>query len=266
MKHFVALLCLSLSSIANAEMPPKTVAAQVTQLRYQIIAERTHKPSLFTQGLVVKDGYFYESSGLYAKSMLVSYPVPEPESKWAKLSAPFTKKQQVPERYFAEGLALLNNKLYQLTWQEGVVFVIDATSFNLLNTLNYKGEGWGLTTDGKHLIRSDGSTTLFFHNTDNFEVEKKINVSLKHQPINNLNELEYSDGFIWANIWHDNRIMKINPANGEVIGILDLSPIAKALDLNDSESVLNGIAYDADKKAFWVTGKQWPKMFLLKVN
>jgi len=263
-KHFIALLCLSLSGIANAETPIKTSPTEVPQLRYQIIAERSHKPSLFTQGLLVKDGYFYESSGLYAKSMLVSYPVTEPESKWAKLSAPFTKKQNVPERYFAEGLALLNNKLYQLTWQEHTLFIMDVKNFNLLNTLTYEGEGWGLTTDGKYLIRSDGSTTLFFHNTDNFAIEKKVNVSLNQQPVSNLNELEYSDGFIWANIWHDNRILKINPASGEVTGIVDLSSIVKGLGLIDSESVLNGIAYDADKKAFWITGKQWPKMYLLK--
>jgi glutaminyl-peptide cyclotransferase len=265
-KYFAALLCLSLSSIANAEIATKSSVAPVIQLDYRIIAERTHKPSLFTQGLIIKDGYFYESSGLYAKSMLVSYPIIEPETTWAKLSAPFTRKQKVPDRYFAEGLTLLHNKLYQLTWQEGVLFIIDATNFTLLNTLNYQGEGWGLTTDGKYLIRSDGSASLFFHNSSNFAVEKKIDVKLNQQPLNNLNELEYSDGFIWANIWHDNRIIKINPINGEVTGILDLSYIVKTLGLNDSESVLNGIAYDAEKKAFWVTGKQWPKMFLLKIN
>ncbi|MES2824456.1 MAG: glutaminyl-peptide cyclotransferase [Pseudomonadota bacterium] len=266
MKYFSLLLCLSLSSIANAEIATKPSAAPVARLDYQIIGERTHKPSLFTQGLVIKDGYFYESSGLYAKSILVSYPVTEPETTWAKLSAPFTRKQKVPDRYFAEGLTLLHNKLYQLTWQEGVLFIIDATTFTLLNTVNYKGEGWGLTTDGKYLIRSDGSATLFFHNENDFAVEKKIDVSLNHEPVNNLNELEYGDGFIWANIWHDNRIVKINPINGDVVGIVDLSSIVKTLGLYDSESVLNGIAYDVDRKAFWVTGKQWPKMFLLKIN
>ncbi len=266
MKYFIALLCLSLSSIANTETLKKTSTSQVTQLHYQIIAERSHKPSLFTEGLIVKEGYFYESSGLYAKSMLVSYPIAEPASTWAKLSAPFSKKQLIPERYFAEGLTLLNNKLYQLTWQEGTLLIYDAISFNLLGTLNYKGEGWGLTSDGKQLIRSDGSTRLFFHNAENFDIEKTLDVSLNQQPIINLNELEYNDGFIWSNIWHDNRIVKINPTTGEVVSILDLSNLVQTLHLHDPESVLNGIAYDADKKAFWITGKQWSKIFLIKIN
>jgi glutaminyl-peptide cyclotransferase len=265
-KYFIALLFLGLSSVADSEAPKKIVVAKAVQLQYQIIAERTHKPSLYTQGLLVKDGYFYESSGMYHKSFLVSYPVGEPESTWAKLSVPYSKKRQTPDGYFAEGLTLLNNKLYQLTWKEGTLFVVDATSFNLLNTLHYQGEGWGLTTDDKYLIRSDGSASLFFHNADNFGVEKKINVSLNHESVFNLNELEYSDGFIWANIWLDNRIIKINPDNGEVVGVVDLSALVQTLHLADSNSVLNGIAYDMNKKAFWVTGKYWPKMFLLKIN
>jgi glutamine cyclotransferase len=153
-----------------------------------------------------------------------------------------------------------------LTWQEGTLFVYDATTFALLKNVNYKGEGWGLATDGKHLIRSDGSAQLFFHNTETFAQEKTINVKYQHTPINNLNELEYADGFIWANIWHDNRIVKINPATGDVVGVIDFSEQAKSLKLKDGESVLNGIAYDADKKAFWITGKLWPKMFLVKVE
>lgn len=271
MKYFIRLLylrllCLSLFTFANLISAKEQSPAPIKPLAYEIIAERSHKPSLFTQGLLVKDGYFYESSGLYNKSLLVSYPISEPASTWAKMTAPFTQKQAIPDRYFAEGLALLNNKLYVLTWQEGTLFVYDANHFSLLNTLYYKGEGWGLTTDGKSLIRSDGSTNLFFHNPESFALEKTLKITLNKEPINELNELEFFDGFIWANIWHDNRILKIDPASGNVVGILDLSDITKKLHLTDSESVLNGIAYDADKKAVWITGKQWPKMFLLKIN
>jgi glutamine cyclotransferase len=271
-KYSIRLLCLSLLAFANLISAVSHANAKeqlptpVKPLAYQIIAERSHKPTLFTQGILVKGGYFYESSGLYNKSLIVSYPISEPESAWAKMTAPFTQKQAIPERYFAEGLTLLNNKLYLLTWKEGALFVYDANHFSLLNTLYYQGEGWGLTTDGKHLIRSDGSANLFFHNPDNFSTEKTITVSLNKEPVHELNELEFFDGFIWANIWHDNRILKIDPATGNVVGILDLSEITKKLRLTDSESVLNGIAYDADKKAVWITGKQWPKMFLLKLN
>ena len=266
MKNIFTLFCLSLITIANVSYVSADSLATANAIHYKIIAERSHKPSLFTQGLLVKDGNFYESSGLYEKSQIVSYPTTEPEGSWARLSAPFAKKQHLPDRFFAEGLTLLNNKLYLLTWQEGTVFVYDATNFSLIKNLNYKGEGWGLATDGKSLIRSDGSAKLFFHNAESFAVEKTINVKHKQDGIESLNELEYAEGFIWANIWHDNRIVKINPASGEVVGVVDFSETINNLKLKDPESVLNGIAYDADKKAFWITGKQWPKMFLVKLQ
>jgi len=266
MKYVIRLFCLSLAAIANFCYADASTLSTAPKLNYKIIAERSHKPSLFTQGFLVKDDYFYESSGLYAKSQLVTYPVAEPESTWAKMTAQFSKKQNLPNRYFAEGLTLLNNKLYLLTWQESTLFIYDANSFNLLKSLYYTGEGWGLANDGKQLIRSDGSSKLFFHNADTFVQEKTIQVKYKQQVIDNINELEYAEGFIWANIWHDNHIIKINPTTGEIVGVVDFSEIIKNINLKDSESVLNGIAYDANKKAFWITGKQWPKMFLVKIN
>ena len=266
LKTVIALFCLSLAAIANISCAQTESLASATQIKFNIIAERSHKTSLFTQGLEVKNGSFYESSGLYAKSQIVAYPIKEPEATWAKMTAPFTQKQRIPDRYFAEGLTLLNNKLYVLTWQEGTAFVYDANNFSLIKNVNYKGEGWGLTNDGKRLIRSDGSNKLFFHNAESFDVEKTISVKYQQEAITNLNELENAEGFIWANIWHDNRIVKINPATGDVVGVMDLSAITKSVKLTDAESVLNGIAYDADKKAFWITGKQWPKMFLVKLN
>ncbi len=266
MKTVIALFCLSLAAIANISCAQTESLASAPQISHKIISERSHKTSLFTQGLEVKNGSFYESSGLYAKSQIVAYPITEPEGTWAKMTAPVAQKQRIPDRYFAEGLTLLNNKLYVLTWQEGTAFVYDANNFALLKNLHYKGEGWGLTNDGKRLIRSDGSSKLFFHNAESFSVEKTISVKYQQEAIINLNELEYAEGFIWANIWHDNRIVKINPATGDVVGVLNFSAIAKDLKVKDTESVLNGIAYDAEKKAFWITGKQWPKMFLVKLN
>ncbi len=265
-KTVIALFCLSLAAIANISCAQTQSLASAPPISHKIISERSHKVSLFTQGLEVKNGSFYESSGLYAKSQIVAYPIAEPEGTWAKMTAPFTQKQRIPDRYFAEGLTLLNNKIYVLTWKEGTAFVYDANNFSLIKNVNYKGEGWGLTNDGKHLIRSDGSNKLFFHNAENLGVEKTISVKFKQEAISKLNELEYAEGFIWANIWHDNRIVKINPATGDVVGVMDLSAIAKSVKLTDAESVLNGIAYDTNKKAFWITGKQWPKMFLIKLN
>ncbi len=264
-KYTTFFLGLSLAltvSIATAETE---ALRQVTNIPFKIIAERTHKTSLFTQGLFIKGNRFYESSGLYGKSLLVSYPIAEPEGNWAKLTAPFSQKQTLPDNYFAEGLTILHNKLYLLTWQEQSVFVYDANTFSFLKNLSYQGEGWGLATDGKYLIRSDGSQHLFFHHSETFAVEKTLDVKLKQQPISHINELEFAEGFIWANIWHKNQIVKIDPTSGNIVGFIDLSQVAKSLALKNSESVLNGIAYDADKKAFWVTGKQWPKMFLVKL-
>jgi glutaminyl-peptide cyclotransferase len=266
MKYLISLFCLSLTAIANFSFAQAGSLANAIPIPYTILAERSHKTNLFTQGFLYKDGSFYESSGLYTKSHIVSYPLAEPASNWGKITAPFTQKQRLPDRFFAEGLTLLNNKLYLITWQENTAFVYNATDFSFEKTFTYNGQGWGLATDGKHIIRSDGTEHLFFHNPESFAVEKNIAVTYKQEPILNLNELEYAEGFIWANIWHDNRIIKINPTTGDVVGVMDFSEIAKKLNVKDDESVLNGIAYDADKKAFWITGKQWPKMFLVKAG
>lgn len=233
-------------------------------LDYTIIAERTHKPILFTQGLQLDNGFFYESSGLYEKSILVIYPIGEPASTWAKLSAPFTKKYTLPAQYFAEGLTIVGDMLYLLTWQEGKLMVFDKNTLTYIKSLGYQGEGWGLTHNGKEFIRSNGSSILYFHNVENFAPTKTIPVRDEQEEISRLNELEFVDGYIWANIWHSDKIIKINPTTGAVVHEINLIELRKKLKLTDGEQVLNGIAWDAGKKAFWVTGKNWPKMFLVK--
>ncbi|HSC69190.1 MAG TPA: glutaminyl-peptide cyclotransferase [Cellvibrio sp.] len=258
-----ALLCTSLLCIANL-LPNKSNAAEV--IPYEILAERTHKPTLFTQGLLVDGDNFYESSGLYDKSLLVSYPIAEPDSAWAKISAPFKQKQNIPPRYFAEGLALLDDKLYLLTWQEQTLMIYDKATLTYQKSLHYKGEGWGLTQYEKQLVRSDGSDTLYFHNPSDFAVSKTIKVTDGKVPVARLNELEFAQGFIWANIWYDDRIVKIDPANGNVLGELDLSALKQKMKLDNSEQVLNGIAWDEKRQAFWITGKNWPKMFLVRIT
>ena len=256
----LALLCMSLWLIA---MSPGSGAAPT--IPYKIITERTHKPTLFTQGLQIENDQFYESSGLYGKSLLVSYPVEEPEgSTWAKLSAPFTHKQPLPERFFAEGLTLLDDKLYLLTWKEGTLLVYDKTTLHYQKSLGYTGEGWGLTTDGEYLIRSDGSDTLFFHDPQDFRLEKTLKVQDQGKAITRINELEYHAGFIWANIWHEDRIIRIDPNTGDATGELVLSALRNTMKLNNPEQVLNGIAWDEKRNGFWITGKLWPKMFLIQ--
>lgn len=262
-QFFSALLCTSLLCIANL-LP--TTAHAAAPIPFEILAERTHKPTLFTQGLLVDGDYFYESSGLYNQSLLVSYPIAEPASTWAKISAPFTKKQTLPAHYFAEGLALLGDKLYLLTWQEQTLLIYDKATLNYQKSLSYQGEGWGLTTNGKQLLRSDGSDTLYFHNPNDFAVIKTLKITDEGKPVSQLNELEFAGGFIWANIWHQDRILKIDPATGKALGEIDLSGLKQKLQLNNSEQVLNGIAWDEKRNAFWITGKNWPKMFLLRIT
>lgn len=256
------LLCTSLLLITNLW---SLLANAAEELRYEIIAERTHKPVLFTQGLLLDGDHFYETSGLYNQSLLVTYPIAEPASTWAKISAPFTKKQAIPNQYFAEGLALLNNKLYVLTWMEKTLLVYDKATLNYEKSLAYTGEGWGLTSDGQSLIRSDGTARIYFHQPDNFNITKTLTIKDGDKEIPQLNELEYANGFLWANIWHDDHILKIDPHTGKVIAQLNLSALKSKVKLNNSEQVLNGIAWDPSRNAFWITGKQWPKMFLVKI-
>ncbi|HTF98480.1 MAG TPA: glutaminyl-peptide cyclotransferase [Cellvibrio sp.] len=260
---FRPLFCTSLLLITNIYT---SFCLAADELTFEVIAERTHKPVLFTQGLLVDGDHFYETSGLYNQSMLVTYPIAEPASTWAKISAPFTKKQTIPAHYFAEGLALLKGKLYVLTWMEKSLLVYDKTTLTYEKTMSYNGEGWGLTTDGTYLIRSDGSAIIYFHNPTDFSVTNTLTVKEGEQEITQLNELEFAGGFLWANIWHDDRILKIDPHTGKVVAQLNLKSLKSRVKLENSEQVLNGIAWDPTRNALWVTGKQWPKMFLIKIH
>lgn len=229
---------------------------------HQVVLERDHSTSVFTQGLVIRKGYFFESGGLYGDSMLVSYPVDdESGGNWLR---PFTNSIELESRFFGEGLTLLKNRLYQLTWKEKTILVYEPNTLALISSHEIEGDGWGLTTDGKHLIKSDGTSTISYLDSVTFEPIKTIEVTLNGLPQLNINELEYIEGFIFANIWHDNRILKIDPGTGAVVGIVDLSNIAQRIDTS-AERVLNGIAYDSERGTIWVTGKKWPKMFQIRL-
>lgn len=259
------LLCTSLLFIATSFATAATNATS-SILKYQILAERKHDATLFTQGLLVDNNKFYESSGLYHKSRLVSYYTDEPDPAWANIAIDFVQQQPIADQYFAEGLALHNNQLFLLTWQEKTLLVFDKTTLQLQKKLTYEGEGWGLTSDGKNLIRSDGSDTLFFHQPETFAITKSLIVTHENQRITNINELEYAQGFIWANIWYEDKILKIDPTTGKVIALVDLTAIKQSLHLSSREYVLNGIAWDEKRQSFWVTGKNWPKMFLIRIE
>lgn len=247
----LALLYPWLLSCASADQPAR--------YQYEVIAERDH-PILFTQGLLLHDGYFYESSGLYGRSLLVRY-----RADTHAETTLIEQSRTLPQRYFAEGLALFDDQLYQLTWRENTLFIYNRESFDLQTTHHYEGEGWGLTEDGERLIRSDGSDQLFFHAPHTFELLGQIAVREAGRPLRRINELAYVDGRVWANVWKQNRIIAIDPDSGEVVASVDLSALAAQIDKRDNDSVLNGIAYDPEHDALWVTGKNWPRLFLLRL-
>jgi glutamine cyclotransferase len=168
--------------------------------------------------------------------------------------------------YFAEGIALLNGKVYQLTWQHQLGFIYDSQSLERLGQFSYAGEGWGLTTDGRSLIMSDGSNRIRFLDPDSFRVTKTIAVVDGKTPVNELNELEYVQGQIYANIWHENRIAAIDPQTGRVAAWINLTGLLQPGDVEDPEAVLNGIAYDQASDRLFVTGKLWPRVFEIKIK
>ncbi len=220
---------------------------------FQVVATYPHDPNAWTQGLVFQDGIFYEGTGLRGRSSL---------RKVDPASGQVTQGIDLPDQYFAEGIAILDDKLYQLTWQENTGFIYDKDSFELLDTWTYPDEGWGLTTDGERLIMSDGTSALRFLDPNTLEETGRVEVvDPLGRVLYNLNELEYVNGEVLANIWQTDWIARIDPATGQVAGWIDLSGLLPAEDRTQPVDVLNGIAYDPATDRLFVTGKLWPKLF-----
>ena len=223
---------------------------------YRIVHIYPHDPQAYTQGLLYEDGHLYESTGLNGSSSLRMVDLE---------TGRVLQRASVPEKYFAEGLASWGSTLIQLTWQSHIAFVYDRFSFSLLRTFHYEGEGWGLTQDGRSLILSDGTATLRFFDPRTFREVRRIAVNDHGAPVTQLNELEYVRGQIYANVWHTDRIARISPSTGRVLGWIDLTGLLPENQRSDPEAVLNGIAYDAAHDRLFVTGKLWPKLFEIKV-
>jgi glutaminyl-peptide cyclotransferase len=224
---------------------------------YEVVHTWPHNPNAYTQGLVFHDGKLLESTGQVGRSSLRRV-----ELETGKV----LQKVDVPEPYFAEGITLLKGKIYQLTWQHQLGFIYDASTLEKIGKFNYQGEGWGLTNDGQSLILSDGSHRLRFLDPDNFQVRKTIAVLDGTRAILELNELEYVQGEIYANIWHADRIARIDPQTGRIVGWIDLTGLLARGEVHDEEAVLNGIAYDETNGRLFVTGKLWPKLFEVRVT
>jgi glutaminyl-peptide cyclotransferase len=223
---------------------------------YRIVHTYPHDQQAFTQGLIFVDGHLYESTGIEGKSSLR-----EEDLETGRI----LQFHDVPSRYFAEGLTDWGSTLIQLTWQSHVALVYDRATFRFLRSFPFDGEGWGLTHDAKSLILSDGTAMLRFYHPETFRETKSITVKDHGKPVDQLNELEFIHGQIYANVWHSDRIARISPATGKVLGWIDLSGLLPASQHSTAEAVLNGIAYDAAHDRLFVTGKLWPRLFEIKL-
>lgn len=252
-----ALQCNGGANSSPVNSTPAPANAPVAKQTYQIVNIYPHDSGAFTQGLIFVDGKLYEGTGQEGRSSLREVDLQ---------SGRVVKKVDVPEPFFAEGITLLNGKIYQLTWQHQIGFIYNAQTLEKTGQFQYTGEGWGITNDGHSLIISDGSNRIRFLDPDSFRVTKTIAVVDGRTPINELNELEYVNGEIYANIWHDQRIVTIDPQNGRVTGWIDLTGLLQPGAVTDEEAVLNGIAFDQAGNRLFVTGKLWPQLFEIKLK
>ena len=246
-----------LCGLSCSPSKPESAVSDPVLLDYSVLRTMPHDTKSFTQGLVIHQGQLYESAGQ--------------NNSWIGLvdiqTGVADKKVTLDSKYFGEGITILNNKIYQLTWQSKTGFVYSLGTFEKLSEFAYETEGWGLTHNGTHLIMSDGTEALYFLDTVSLAVEKKMGITYNGKPVRGLNELEYVDGFIYANIWPSNLIAKIDLSNGQVAGFMDLSELAnQAKALHGRSEVVNGIAWHESTKMLLVTGKNWPLIFILKLK
>lgn len=243
----------------TADGPDSTAVAAAKSYTYEVVRSFPHDTGAFTQGLAVEGDTLFESTGNYGQSTLRQVALPTGEVERIRRLSP---------TIFGEGLALYDGKIIQLTWKSGVGFIYDRETFELLRSVSYPGEGWGITYDGTRFIMSDGSSTLYFRDKVTFEETGRITVRDGDAQVRNLNELEYVKGEIYANIWQEDRIARIDPETGRVTGWIDLEGLLESAgheETGGTEDVLNGIAYDAAGDRLFVTGKRWPRLFQIRL-
>lgn len=246
-------LTLAFAAIPAA-LPAVLLAAPASG--YKIVAEFPHSTSSYTEGFFYRDGPFYEGTGLKGSSAVL---VIEPET------GKVLQSRSLPDQYFGEGIIDWGSNIYEWTWQSHICFVYDRFSLRPAGRFTYSGEGWGMTRTSKEIITSDGTATLRFRDPKTFQEIRHIVVKDNGSPVEELNELEYVKGEIYANIWHSDRIVRISPKDGHILGWIDLTGLMPASRRVNGESVLNGIAYDAQHDRLFVTGKQWPTVFEIRI-
>lgn len=261
MRRLLCLALITLLVVACASGTTTGVASQapvaVPSLDYSIVRSYPHDPDAFTQGLLFHDGVFYESTGRNGFSSVRKVKVETGE---------VLQQVDVPNEFFAEGLALTGSRLVQLTWQAQKGFTYDLNTFAKQGEWAYPGEGWGLTTDGNRLIMSDGTPELRFLDAQTLQETGRVTVRDAGQPVRDLNELEMIGDSVFANIWMTSRIVRIDPKTGNVTAHLDLDRIRPTAAPGKPIDVLNGIAWDPVTKRLWITGKLWPTMYEIKVE
>lgn len=247
--------CGSRSKISVAEEQGTTLTPKSKtpiNYGYEVVNVFPHSQTSYTQGLLWHDGFLYEGTGGRGSSRLMKVNLACGEA---------AKTVNLPSKYFGEGVAILGDKIYQLTWTAGKAFVYDLSTLKEIETFDYNGEGWGITTDGKFLYMSDGSHNVTVRDPETFEVVRTFTVLRGRNRLRNINELEWIEGELWANVYLTDEIVRINPETGVVTGVVDLSGIQSHSDRTYNTDVLNGIAYDAKTKRIFVTGKNWNKLY-----
>jgi glutamine cyclotransferase len=268
MKKIVPVLCLLAfftfscnNNKPNEATDNSPAILPPTVMNYQVLKILPHDTSSFTEGLFLHDGAFYESTGMETKSFLRKNNIETGKA---------IQQTKLGNEYFGEGISMINNKIYQLTYKEHKVFVYDM-NFKKIQELYWPYEGWGMTTDGKQLIISTGGSNIYFVNPETFKIERTLGVINNNGYVDSINELEYVDGYIYSNVWYSNYINKINIKTGLVEARADLTDIFKKTGLpsefdDQKGSVLNGIAYNPETKSFYITGKYWSKIFEIRFN
>jgi glutamine cyclotransferase len=252
----VAFLLIALARLLAAQSSHQAHAVRPPEYTFKLIQVFPHDPAAFTQGLAYRDGFLYEGTGIKGKSSL---------RKVRLETGEIVQRMDIAPEFFGEGITLLDHEVIQLTWQSQTGFVYNLSDFKLLRRFQYSGEGWGLTTDGHEVFMSDGTAQIRVLDPGTLTEKRRFKVRDGNTPIDQLNELEFVEGEIFANVWQTDRIARISPQSGKVVGWIDLSGLLSSVFRRESGAVLNGIAYDADRKRLFVTGKLWPSIFEIQL-
>ena len=247
------LATLAQSLLAQSD---QSQAARPPEYTFKVVRAFPHDPTAFTQGFSYGDGFLYEGTGLKGQSSL---------RKVRLETGEIVRQVDLAPEFFGEGITLFRNEVIQLTWQSQTGFVYNVKDFQLLRRFSYSGEGWGLTTDGHQIFMSDGTSAIRVLDAVTFAEKRRFTIHDGHTPIDQLNELEFVNGEIFANVWQTNRIARISPQTGKVVGWIDLTGLLSPIYRLESGAVLNGIAYDSGRKRLFVTGKLWPSVFEIRL-